>query len=103
MQLLGDQDRERGAGRVADDADLHRWLSPVAGRNPSYPPVGVVASPSRVTEAVAGPGEMPYDVAIRVKQAHARYGHLRQVPLTARFAQQVLGPEHRVLCVLLPG
>jgi hypothetical protein len=26
-----------------------------------------------VTAAVAGPGEVPYDVAIRVEQAHARY------------------------------
>src|SRR5262249_25879669 len=93
MQLLGDKDSEEGADRVADDADLHRRLSHVAGRSRRYPHVGVVASPPRVTTAVAGPGEVPYDVAIGVEQAHARYGRLGQVPLAPRLPQQVLGPE----------
>jgi hypothetical protein len=76
VQLLGNKDGEGGADRVADDTDLHRRLGPVAGRNRSYPHLGVIASPPRVTAAVAGPGEVPYDVAIRVEQAHARYGRL---------------------------
>lgn len=59
--------------------------------------------PPQVTGAAAGPDEARHDVAIRVEQAHARYGHLGQLPLTARLPQQVLGPEHRLLCVLLPG
>src|SRR5262249_31112958 len=65
--------------------------------------VGVVASPPGVTAAVAGSGEVTYDVAIGVEQAHARYGHLGQAPLTPRLPQQVLGPEDRLLCVLFPG
>src|SRR5262249_3325590 len=85
-----------------DNADLHR-LSHVAGRCRRYPHVGVIASPPRVTAAVARPGEVPYDVAIGVEQAHARYGDLGQVPLTPRLPQQVLGPEDRLLCVLLPS
>jgi len=38
--------------------------------------------------AVAGPGEVPHDVAVavRVEQAHARYRPLGQAPLTARLA-----------------
>jgi len=56
-----------------------------------------------VMVAVAGPGEVADDVTVRVEQAHARHGHLGQVPLTACLPQQVLGPEHRILCVLLAG
>ena len=53
--------------------------------------------------ATAGPSEEPDDVPIGIQQGHRGHIGLWELPLAARFAQEVLGPEQRLSAVVLSG
>ena len=94
-ELLGDQHGERRADGAADDADLADAVE-IEGKK-----LGVVAGPSFMDAAGAGPLEVTDDVTVRIE--HADFGHSdeRQLPLPARLPQQGFGPEHRGRLVIL--
>jgi len=94
VQLRGDDDGRGGA----DSARHDPYLAVTTRRDPQ---LGVVAGPIIVTNGLTRGGEVSDDVAVRIQQTHVRHRCLAEMPLSTRFAQQPVDPEHRRLVMLL--
>jgi hypothetical protein len=94
-ELLCHEHGERRTNGAADDPDLAD-AAEIEGKK-----LGVVAGPTVMDAAGAGPLEVADDVTVWIE--HADFGHSgeRQLPLPARLPQQGFGPEHRGRLVIL--
>ena len=89
-QLLRNQDGERGADGVSDDADgFSRQLKGVK--------LGVIARPGCKTTCLPGSFEVSDDVAVGIKDANRRHIQVGEVLLATGFAQQRLRIKDRRL------
>lgn len=61
----------------------------------------MIAGPSFIKAARAGPFEVTDDIAVRIEHADFRDGDARQLLLPARLPQQGFGPEHGGRLVVL--
>ena len=94
-KLFGDQHGERSTDRAAYDSDLANAVE-IEGEK-----FGVIAGPSFMDAARAGPLEVTDNVAIWIEHADFWDGDLRQLPLPSRLPQQGFGSKHGGLFVVL--
>jgi hypothetical protein len=80
---------------AADDPDLADTVE-IEGKK-----LGVVAGPTFMDAAGAGPLEVTDDITVRIEHADFGHSNKRQLPLPAGLPQQGFGPEHRGCFVVL--
>src|SRR5438128_774135 len=95
-QLLGQEHRERGADRTADDPEAHPSVLELEQ-------FGVVAGPVGRWRRMASPAQGTQNVAVWVEQADLGHVRLRQALLPPRLAQQISRLEDRRGRMLLIG